>query len=169
MHRTNNDRLDRLIIFSRYPIPGKTKTRLIPELGKAGAAELQRRLTEATFKTAQEIASCHRTSVAVCFEGGNGRKMRQWLGDPAIYSHQAGGNLGNRMQVAFAEAFQQGCLRVVLIGADIPGVTTDLLEKAFDALQIMEKHNITVLVVVEKKRVVGLLHIHDLVKAGIKS
>ncbi|MBW1669338.1 MAG: hypothetical protein JRJ66_15085 [Deltaproteobacteria bacterium] len=37
---------DRLIVFGRYPVPGKTKTRLIPVLGKAGAAELQREIAE---------------------------------------------------------------------------------------------------------------------------
>lgn len=38
---------------------------------------------------------------------------------------------------------------------------------AYVALQTMEEFNITTLVVVEHERVVGLLHIHDLVKAGI--
>ncbi|MEJ2168327.1 MAG: hypothetical protein P8X90_22650 [Desulfobacterales bacterium] len=39
-------RRERLIIFSRYPEPGTTKTRLIPALGAEGAADLQRRMTE---------------------------------------------------------------------------------------------------------------------------
>jgi len=34
----------RLIIFTRYPEPGTTKTRMIPELGVEGAADLQRRM-----------------------------------------------------------------------------------------------------------------------------
>ena len=41
-----------LIIFSRYPEPGKTKTRMIPALGAEGAAELQKKMTEHTVKTA---------------------------------------------------------------------------------------------------------------------
>jgi arabinose-5-phosphate isomerase len=40
--------------------------------------------------------------------------------------------------------------------------------KAYSALEIMEQFNITSLLVVEKDVVVGLVHIHDLVKAGIK-
>ncbi len=36
----------RLIIFTRYPEAGTTKTRMIPELGAVGAAELQRQMTE---------------------------------------------------------------------------------------------------------------------------
>ncbi len=38
---------------------------------------------------------------------------------------------------------------------------------AYVALQMMEDFHITALVVVEHERVVGLVHIHDLVKAGI--
>jgi len=48
--------------------------------------------------------------------------------------------------------------------------------KAYDALKIMERYNITSLLVVDDrnsdsvgKKVVGLVHIHDLVKAGIKT
>jgi glycosyltransferase A (GT-A) superfamily protein (DUF2064 family) len=35
-----------LIVFTRFPIHGKTKTRLIPALGAEGAAALQRQMTE---------------------------------------------------------------------------------------------------------------------------
>lgn len=35
-----------LIIFTRYPEPGKTKTRLIPVVGEIGAANLHRQMTE---------------------------------------------------------------------------------------------------------------------------
>jgi len=134
----NNHRSDRLIIFSRYPIPGRTKTRLIPELGRAGAADLQRKLTETTFRTAQDMAAHDGARVEVRFDGGNHRKMRQWLGPDAIYSIQPQGNLGDRMLTAFEEAFQQGCRRVLLIGSDIPELTKDHLSKAFDALNTHE-------------------------------
>lgn len=39
---------------------------------------------------------------------------------------------------------------------------------AYNALQIMEQFNITCLVVTEADTVIGVIHIHDLVKAGIK-
>lgn len=44
-------------------------------------------------------------------------------------------------------------------------ISDDIL--AYDALKIMEEFNITSLVVVKEKKVVGLIHIHDLIKAGI--
>ncbi len=45
-------------------------------------------------------------------------------------------------------------------------VTPDMA--AFDALQLMEEKEITSLVVARDNHVVGLVHIHDLIKAGIK-
>lgn len=45
-------------------------------------------------------------------------------------------------------------------------ISADMLARS--ALEIMEAFNITSLVVVEENRVIGLLHIHDLIKAGIR-
>jgi arabinose-5-phosphate isomerase len=39
---------------------------------------------------------------------------------------------------------------------------------AIQALEVMETYNITSLVVVDRGTIVGLIHIHDLIKAGIK-
>jgi arabinose-5-phosphate isomerase len=46
--------------------------------------------------------------------------------------------------------------------------TVEPTTKAFYALEIMEQFTITTLVVTKAHRVVGLVHIHDFVKAGIK-
>jgi uncharacterized protein len=125
---------DLLIIFGRYPIPGKTKTRLIPTLGPAGAAELQRRLTEKTLETAKAFAFPLRIDVGVCFEGGSDQKMRRWLGSGVSFSPQVKGDLGVRMSSAFFDAFRGGARRVVLLGTDIPELKANNLRHAFDAL-----------------------------------
>jgi arabinose-5-phosphate isomerase len=45
-------------------------------------------------------------------------------------------------------------------------IPADIL--AYKALEIMEAFNITSLIVTEEQKVIGLLHIHDLIKAGIR-
>jgi hypothetical protein len=125
---------DRLIIFSRYPVPGKTKTRLIPELGRAGAADIQRRFTEKILDTAKGVVSVRGIDLEVRFEGGNVQKMRRWLGPDVVFSSQPRGDLGSRMRNSFEDAFRSGFQRVVLIGSDIPEMTAAHIEKAFDAL-----------------------------------
>jgi uncharacterized protein len=126
--------MNRLIVFGRYPEPGRTKTRLIPMLGAAGAAELQRRLTEKTVSTAREFASARDVELELCFAGAGTKSVRRWLGPAGELARQAGGDLGSRMQTAFDRAFRQGCSRVVLVGTDIPGLETGFLEKAFNFL-----------------------------------
>ena len=70
----------RLIVFGRYPRPGKTKTRLIPVLGRAGAASLQRRLTERTLAAARRCAAQTGARVSFCHDGGNRQQLDRWLG-----------------------------------------------------------------------------------------
>ncbi|MER3588084.1 MAG: hypothetical protein C4322_07470, partial [Mastigocladus sp. ERB_26_1] len=59
-----------LIIFTRYPEPGLTKTRLIPALGARGAANLQRQMTEYTLSKVRELQKAIAISVEVRFSGG---------------------------------------------------------------------------------------------------
>ena len=125
---------ERLIVFTRYPEPGTTKTRMIPELGAQGAAELQRQMTEHIIARAKELCGLHPLPVEVRFEGGSETLMRQWLGTGYAYRHQGSGDIGLRMGRALQDAFGQGCATVVIIGSDIPDITTDILQKAFEAL-----------------------------------
>ncbi len=125
---------DRLIIFGRYPVPGQTKTRLIPALGPVGAADLQRKLTERTLKKIRAFASHPSVELEFCFEGGSEHKIRRWLGHVEVYSQQGPGDLGMRMHSAFLRAFESGCRRVILIGTDIPVLAPCHLEQAFDSL-----------------------------------
>ena len=126
---------DRLIIFGRYPVPGQTKTRLIPDLGPAGAADLQRRFTEKTLITVRKFAALHNISVEFCYDGASERKMRRWFpGSYMIFSKQEPGDIGERMHATFLKAFQEGCRRVVLLGTDIPDLRSDYLEQTFHAL-----------------------------------
>lgn len=127
-------RRDRLIIFGRYPVPGRTKTRLIPALGPAGAADFQRRLTEKTLDTVRSFVSDRSVDLEICFDGGSECNVRRWLGSGMLYSQQRPGELGERMHAAFLHSFQSGCRRVVLIGTDIPDLRIDHLHQAFNAL-----------------------------------
>ena len=46
---------DQLTIFTRYPEPGLTKTRLISDLGEEGAAALQKKLTEKIIQKVEQL------------------------------------------------------------------------------------------------------------------
>jgi hypothetical protein len=48
-----------LILFARYPVPGRAKTRLVPALGAEGAAALHRRLALRTLRNQWMLAGYH--------------------------------------------------------------------------------------------------------------
>ncbi|MHC5084658.1 MAG: TIGR04283 family arsenosugar biosynthesis glycosyltransferase [Planctomycetota bacterium] len=126
---------EKLILFTRYPVPGQVKTRLIPELGNDGAADLQEIMTGMTVLSARSCAAAGNCAVELCYEGGSKKKMRQWLGDGLDYAAQGDGDLGQRMNRAFRRAFQDGFRHVVLIGCDCPDNDSVNLSAAFEALK----------------------------------
>ena len=127
-----------LIIFSRYPEPGKTKTRMIPALGAEGAAQLQREMTEHTLNTAKRLLSDRNIKIEIHFVGGNAELMRQWLGQDLQCIPQAVGDLGDKMRSGFDRAFGLNTQRVVTIGIDCPDIDPTILNDAFDSLRTQD-------------------------------
>jgi uncharacterized protein len=122
-----------LILFARWPAPGLTKTRLIPKLGAIGAAQLAKQLTEYAARLAKQLVC----AATVCSTGASCADMTQWLGLPSV--PQVDGDLGARMQAAFAHIFAKGARRIILMGSDCPGLTADILRAGFAAL---EQHDV---------------------------
>jgi len=127
-----------LIIMTRYPEAGRTKTRLIPALGAAGAAALQREMTEHIVERAWPFATAHGIDLVLRFAGGDRERVRQWLGADLAVEPQGAGDLGQRMTHAIAAAFTGGAQAVVMIGADCPGVDAAVLDDAFTALDSVD-------------------------------
>ncbi|MBW4615705.1 MAG: TIGR04282 family arsenosugar biosynthesis glycosyltransferase [Desmonostoc vinosum HA7617-LM4] len=123
-----------LIIFTRYPEPGKTKTRLIPVLGNVGAANLQQQMTEHTVLQARELQKETAISPEVRFAGGNVQLMQDWLGLGLVYQPQSGGDLGDRMIKSLADALKSGAEYVIIIGTDCPELNAQILATAFEQL-----------------------------------
>jgi rSAM/selenodomain-associated transferase 2/rSAM/selenodomain-associated transferase 1 len=125
----------KLFVFTRYPEPGKTKTRLIGALGPHGAAELHRQMAEQAVAAARALRDWTDTGIEIRFTGADDFRMRQWLGNDMTYVKQIGENLGERMDNAFKDGFSQGCDRIVVMGSDCPDLTADILKTAFQALE----------------------------------
>jgi rSAM/selenodomain-associated transferase 2/rSAM/selenodomain-associated transferase 1 len=132
------ERSERLIVFTRFPEPGKTKTRLIPALGARGAAELQRQMTEHIIASAASLNGRNGLSVEVRHAGGNALLMQDWLGSHLTYQPQGRGNLGRRMQRAFEAAFEEDTAAAVIVGSDVPGISAQIIRQAFEALRQKE-------------------------------
>ena len=126
---------ERLVVFTRYPVAGRTKTRLIPALGPEGAAALHRKMTAWTVRMARQAMRTGLRTLQVHFTGGHKPDMVAWLGPDLEYRQQSEGDLGARMHDAFARAFSDGTRRVVIVGTDCPGLAAETIRKAFALLR----------------------------------
>ena len=124
-----------LIIFTRYPEPGTTKTRMIPKLGAEGAADLQRRMTDHLVAKVKTLMEQRSLTVEIRFDGGNERLMRDWLGPSFTYRRQGRGDIGRRMERALVDGFQNGFTSIVIIGSDIPDISNAIIDRAFQELE----------------------------------
>ncbi|MBD2113703.1 MULTISPECIES: TIGR04282 family arsenosugar biosynthesis glycosyltransferase [Cyanophyceae] len=124
-----------LLIFTRYPEPGRTKTRLIPHLGPEGAATLQRQMTEHVLAQVTAAAQRLPLAVEVHFAGGSLAQMQGWLGSAVTYCAQGSGSLGDRLIAAFGQSFDLGRSGAIAIGSDCPALGTDHLAAALQALE----------------------------------
>ncbi|MDY6855234.1 MAG: TIGR04282 family arsenosugar biosynthesis glycosyltransferase [Thermodesulfobacteriota bacterium] len=123
-----------LIVFTRYPEPGKTKTRLIPVLGPEGACELHRCMAEDTMKWALQLKRGHMANLEVRYNRGTDLLMKEWLGEDVWYRNQGDGDLGKRMSRAFKEAFQSKMESVIIVGTDCLDLGVDIVNSAFTML-----------------------------------
>jgi hypothetical protein len=121
-----------VIVFARAPQPGAAKTRLIPLLGRDGAAALHARLVEHTLATAARAGlsavelhgtpSCDRFLSACATRHG------------ATLKAQVEGDLGERMYAAAVGALAKYD-GVILIGSDCPALEPDHLRTAARLLE----------------------------------
>jgi hypothetical protein len=122
----------RIIVFARAPEPGAAKTRLIPLLGAARAAALQRVLIDRAISTALAAGIgpvelwCAPSALHPLLTG-----FAEYHGIGAV--SQCDGDLGARMLHAVVTALA-ATPRVIIIGADCPALTAGDLQCATAAL-----------------------------------
>lgn len=121
----------KIIIFSRAPVSGEAKTRLIPALGAQGAAALQAMLLHLTLETALETcAPCE----LWCAPSAGHPALEPFRQQYAVeFRTQQGADLGERMTYAFAQTLQSADA-ALLIGADCPNIYPTYLRAAMTTL-----------------------------------
>lgn len=125
---------ENIIIFTKYPTPGKSKTRLIPFLGSDGAARLQKKMTETVVATVLDYCKYRQCTFEIHFDGGSQQKMKDWLGADLSYKKQHGNNLGEKMATAIGQHINCGTT-TILIGSDCPQIDGRVLSDAFSILK----------------------------------
>ncbi len=124
-----------LIIFTRVPIPGQTKTRLMPFLSGKECAELHSCFIRDTYAKAKQIEA----DIFVYYTPEEEREVLfQVFEDEVNAFPQFGEDLGERMKRAIGDVLRMGYNKVLLIGTDIPHVQTETFEQAFEDVESNE-------------------------------
>jgi len=128
---TNNECA--LLIFSRAPVAGEVKTRLIPALSDTDAADLYKTLIKRTLQTAR--ASGISTIQLWCTPTIAHPFFKSCVDDFNVeLKLQEGSDLGERMAFAMSAALNR-YRSVLLIGCDCPELTPSDLIKACNKIE----------------------------------
>ena len=120
-----------VLLFVKYPSPGRVKTRLTKSIGDKDAAWLYRCFVEDMLEMLTETGS----DVWICFDPAEKKeKSTEWIGTGYKFLPQRGDNLGERMKNAFNDAFAENIKQAILIGSDIPDLPSEIIESAFNNL-----------------------------------
>ncbi len=131
MHGTNPETA--VLVFARAPVAGAVKTRLIPLLGAAGAAALQRRLITQALSVAH-AAMPDRLELWCAPDTTHPFLQTAAQERGATLCAQQGGDLGERMAHAFTTTLRTAGY-VICIGSDCPALTAQHLHHAAAALR----------------------------------
>jgi len=126
-----------LLIFVKYPEPGKVKTRLARDIGKEKAAKIYRAIAEIVINHVSR-SSEHKTTIF--FDPPErGTDIEKWLeNNRCELFPQEGNSLGEKMTNAFAKAFSLGAEKAVIIGTDCVEISDEIVSQAFNALQTVD-------------------------------
>lgn len=122
-----------LIIFVRNPELGKVKTRLAQSIGHQKALTVYQDLLQHTMEQTQDLSYDK-----YVFYDSEITENDLW--NPEIYNkkQQSNGDLGQRMQNAFDNLFNQGYQKCIIIGSDLFDLKTEIITQAFEALEEKE-------------------------------
>lgn len=122
-----------ILVFARAPVPGRTKTRLIPALGEVGAAKLHQQLLESTLAKACAVQDsvvelwCHPDSRHPVFK----QLANKY---PCCLQQQKGNDLGECLANAMRQALANHS-QAIVVGTDIPELGTQDLTQGFAMLE----------------------------------
>ena len=126
-----------LLIFVKYPEPGKVKTRLAQYIGKEKAAHIYSVIAEAII---HRVSKSREYKTIIFFDPPERKSdVENWLpNNDCKFLPQEGNSLGERMANAFSKAFSLGAEKAVIIGTDCMDISNDLISEAFATLDITD-------------------------------
>lgn len=129
-----------LLVFLRFPRPGKVKTRLAQSLGEKRAAQFYRICADAILSEISQLPKKVERYI-FCADKTDEPETIHWAGTGFNFAVQKGDGLGQRLENAFSSAFGNGVQKAVAIASDVPDLSADILK---EAIQALDEHDIVI-------------------------
>ncbi|MEY4168228.1 MAG: hypothetical protein RIR52_2052 [Acidobacteriota bacterium] len=125
-----------LVLMARAPVEGTVKTRLVGPFTPPEVLELYLNFLRDTFRMMEEVrAEREELALVLCFTPeGSEEAFEEADPEGCLLMAQRGADLGEKIVNCFDDLFRDGYQRVVIIGADSPGLPAEYLLDAFDEL-----------------------------------
>ena len=120
-----------LIVFTREPEAGKTKTRMMPYYSPEECEELHKCMLNDIAASVKKADA----DIVVCYTGGKPEFLKKVFGKSKTYIEQRGSDIGAKMENAIKDVIDAGYDSVVLIGTDIPEIRTETINASFGLLK----------------------------------
>ncbi|MFQ5429887.1 MAG: TIGR04282 family arsenosugar biosynthesis glycosyltransferase [Phycisphaerae bacterium] len=119
-----------VIVFAKYPEPGRVKTRLIGPLTADQAADVHRRSLSLTLETVCDVPNAE----VVLAVSPDGASFDELVRRTLRIEPQGDGDLGTRLSRVIEAEFARGAGRVIVVGSDCPQMSRTDVSRAFDLL-----------------------------------
>ena len=141
-----------LLVFVKWPEPGKVKTRLAQSVGDQEATRIYKLLVQQVIRIltplfapkAVELGMKEVTCWFFFTPRSHHEQTEHWLREEASYAGwmpekvilkpQAGASLGMRLRAGFEQGFQAGFRKIAAIGTDCVELECSLIQKAWQKL-----------------------------------
>ncbi len=124
-----------LILFTRIPVPGRVKTRMVPFLSEMECAALQKAMI---FDVAHTLSALE-SDLFVFYSDEGPVELLDGLPEKARLHPQDGADLGERMYNALDKVLSLGYEKCLLLGSVLPFLNGEDVEKAG---RILEENDI---------------------------
>ena len=122
-----------LVIFSRVPIAGKTKTRLLTRYTPEQTVEFHKCFLQDILLEVKPLFNVD--FFAFYGNEGSSKILKEFFPSSFQFFLQEGKTLGDKMENAFSLLFKAGYKKIVLIGSDSPQIPIKIFKQAFQKLE----------------------------------
>lgn len=123
-----------VIVFSKYPEDGEVKTRLAKTLNNKFAVKFCKICAEHLFNEVLKISGEKILPYLFYSEESDKEKIKSWTKSKFLLNSQEGKDIGEKMFNAFKKVFHNGAQKVMIVGTDIPDITSEILYDGLSAL-----------------------------------